>query len=355
MYKVTIFPNTIAPWFTQVFAGLFELSSQGAIEVNTSARFPYRDLVDATSLALEVTDKRSARTLRILVDLDDTKRFRFPHLLKHFDVIAKRSFHRPQIEQLPEHQRAKVIPYGVNFNCGSPTIPFGRLFTDHHLLRIRLGSKSKQSQSFHLQHQLRFLLFLAKNNLSLNESDFVRLPDASTHHEVFFVTRMFGTSKGLTEFSEQRIKLVLALQRTFGERFHGGIVRTSLSERFCPREVLRPKMSRRDFAATLGASNIAISTLGVGRSNPWKLGEFIAASRCIVTEPLVFELPVRLEENTHVCSFNSIEECLETCDHLLTKTSHAEEMRHNIHAYFLNHVSASNLISDLLDRAFALG
>ena len=48
-----------------------------------------------------------------------------------------------------------------------------------------------------LQHQVRFLSFLAQNNLSLNESDFVGSPDTPTRREIFFVTRMFGTNEYL--------------------------------------------------------------------------------------------------------------------------------------------------------------
>lgn len=354
MYSIVIFPNTIAPWFSQVYAGLYELSDTGSVDVTISPRVVHRDLVDATSLALEVTDHDSARTLRILIDLDDTKRFAFPHLIDQFDVIAKRSFFRPEIEKLPRAQQRKIIPYGINFNCGSPSIPVGRLFLNHHLLRLRLGLlKSKQSQRFLFQHQLRFLFFLANNDLSLNEADFINSPDSPTRHDIFFVTRMFGTQQGLTEFSQRRIELMQALRKTFGPRFHGGIVRTRLSERFCPKELLRPKMSRRKFAETLGASNVVVSTLGVGGSNPWKLGEFIAAARCIVSEPLVFELPIPLEERKHICSFTSTDHCLETCDALLSNDSLVNDMKHHAESYFLNHVTASRLILSLLTRAFA--
>jgi len=353
MYSVVIFPNTIAPWFAQVYAGLFDLSVTGDIEVAVSPRLPHKDLIDATSLALEVTDQRTAKTRRVLVDLDDTRRFAFPHLLDQFDVIVKRSFSPRQIEKLPQHQQSKVIPYGINFNCGSPNIPVFQLFLHHHLLRLRGGIKSKNSQSFLLQHQLRFLLFLANNNLSLNESDFLKTPDTPTRHGIFFVTRVFGTSKGLTEFSRRRIELMQALRKNFGQRFEGGIVRTRLSQEFCPRELLRPKISRRDFSETFGASEIVISTLGVGESNPWKLGEFMAAASCIVSEPLVFELPVPLEERKHICSFASIDQCLEICDELLSKRSLVRDIKHHTQAYFSNNVRASNLVMDMLNRVFA--
>lgn len=353
MYDITLYPNTIAPWFSQVYAGLFNLQENGKARVSISTQFDDSRLIDGTSLAIKVYDRNRDREIRVLIDLNDNRNFAVPEALEHFDVIVKRGFHHTGIAKLDEKQRRKVIPYGVNFNCGSNSVPILQLFTYHHLMRLKfLGGSRTRKHKLSMQQQLRFLFFVWKNNLSLNEDDFIASPDYPSRHKIFFITRLFVSSKGLTDFSRQRIELVRALKKEFGANFYGGIVRTQGTERFCPKDLLIPKVSRRQFTRLLMSADIAINTLGVGQSNPWKLGEALAASRCIVSEPLFFDLPEPLEEGINVKSFASIEECLSTCGDLLRDSEQIRWIKQNNWNYYHENVSSEKLLEKLLGRCF---
>jgi len=353
MYDITIYPNTIAPWFSQVFAGLYELQKNNKAKLTVSTEFEYPELVDGTSLALDVKELGTGKTLSILIDLSDNRNLSKPKVIDWFDVIVKRSYYQPQIDRLPQHSRHKIIPYGINLNCGSPEIPILRLFTLHHLLRLRFKSAAINRRRFKLQHQLRFLFYLSKNNLSLHEADFMGPPDSHTRHDIFFVTRLFESpEKDLTDFSRERIELVKALKKEFGSRYHGGIVRNQLSEYYCPKNILYSKISRRQFTTTLKESDIVISTLGVGESNPWKLGEAMASSRCIVSEPLRFELPVPLKEGKNIITFKTIDDCLIACEQLLGDPELVRHIKEDNWNYYNEYIKAERLIERALIDSF---
>ena len=353
MYKIMIYPNTLAPWFSQVYAGLYELRRSGKARMSLSTELKHSELFDGTSLALEVTELSSGKKRSILVDLNDNRHFSIPQAIEWFDVIVKRSFYPGTVSKLPSYLRNKIVPYGINFNCGSPTVPILQLFVAHHLMRFRLlGRPKSKKHGFEWRHQLRFLLYMTKNDFSFYESDFEGHPHAPTKYRVFFISRLFDLGKGLTDFSRERIELVKALKKEFGPRFHGGIVKNRLSERYCPRDLLYAKVSRRQFTKTLKESDIVVSTLGVGESNPWKLGEAIAGARCIVSEPLRFELPAPLEEGVHIRKFVTADDCLRTCEELIRNPESIRQMKENVWGYYQQHVKAEKLMARILAKAF---
>jgi hypothetical protein len=352
MYEITIYPNTIAPWFSQVYAGLFDLQRDGRAKVKLSTQFFHPELIDSTSLALSVKDVDTGYQFSILIDLNDNCNFARPDAIDWFDVVVKRSFYPPLIEKLPESIRYKIIPYGINYNCGSSEVPILHLYTYHHLLRLRLLGANKTKSKFCLQHQLRFLFFLGKNNLSLNEEDFIGSPSSPTNHKIFFITRLFIRNGELTDYSNKRIELVKALKKEFGKQFHGGIIKNQISERYCPKELLCTKITRREFTKTLKESDIAICTLGVGQSNPWKLGEAMAAARCIVSEPLLFRLPTPLKEDLNIKTFNTVHECLSSCESLIMDTKKIRYMKDNNWYYYQKYIKANNLLESIIVNSF---
>lgn len=356
MYDITIYPGNFGPWCTQVYAGVFNLGKSGKAHVKISSELHWPELIDSTAVLLDVKEHKSGRKRTILIELTDGSRFSAPLVAEKFDLLAKRSYGGAGLKELPDDIRHKVIPYGINMNCNSPETPITKLFTAHHLIRLKnIGKPTAQRGPEWWQHQLRFLMYFVKNNLSLYESDFEGTPSDPVEHDIFFLTRLFeipGKPGELTKFSNERIELVKALKQEYKHRFRGGIVASNLAKNSCPTELLYQKISRREFTQKLRNSNIVISTLGVLRSTPWKLGEAIAAASCIVSEPLFFELPVPLENNIHLKEFTSNEECLNACEELLSHPDKIKEMKDNVWAYYNQHVKAEKLIERIIEQAF---
>ncbi len=213
-------------------------------------------------------------------------------------------------------------------------------------MRLRLLGKLKaKKRGLSWQSQLRFLLYLTRNNSSLYEKDFEGPPHESAKYGVFFLTRLWedkDSPDGLTKFSQARIELAKVLKTEFGSRFHGGVVRNHISERYCSKDLLYSKVSRREFTRTLRESDIAVCTLGIGKSTPWKLGEAIAAAKCIVSESLFFELPMPLEEGVHLRTFRTTEDCLQACEQLFRDPRSMKRMKEQVWGGTINGMLRQN-------------
>jgi hypothetical protein len=59
-----------------------------------------------------------------------------------------------------------------------------------------------------------------------------------------------------------------------------------------------------------------VATVGLHQSNQWKLAEYVAASKAVVTERLRYEVPAFTAPENYL-SFDSAEECVERVGELL--------------------------------------
>ena len=97
---------------------------------------------------------------------------------------------------------------------------------------------------------------------------------------------------------------------------------------------------------------IAVYSRGMRNSLAFKMSEYLAASRCIVGHAPRSELPQALEPGTHFLPFETPEECVAQCEHLLSQPAEASAMRHANWSYYQAHVEPAAHLQDVLSRAF---
>ncbi len=115
--------------------------------------------------------------------------------------------------------------------------------------------------------------------------------------------------------NESRAKVIALLRAELGEQFVGGFIPNDYARKAYP-DLLSPlPTARPDYVRLILDNAICISTAGLYGSNPWKLAEYLAASRAIVSEPLRYRIPEPIEGTIAV--FNDEWECLLHCRHLL--------------------------------------
>ncbi len=92
--------------------------------------------------------------------------------------------------------------------------------------------------------------------------------------------------------NETRAASVRVLRKKFGERFFGGLAHDDYAARHF-KDCLLPDAalsSKRKYLEILKNFPICVTTAGLNRSNGWKLGEYVALSKAIITEPLHFQV-----------------------------------------------------------------
>lgn len=226
------------------------------------------------------------------------------------DAYFKRSYDPAR------HGDANVHPFGLNYGVTCDARVFD-LMANAHRAHRRVGDGAGASVC---QHRV------------MAVEEFEAAPHVGERPTVLFMTRLWDpcgepgegdnwrteeNRYGRDRLNAMRLACLEALADGFGERFVGGLRDTPYARRRAPDLVLDPEQtSRPRFVRAVHAAAIGISTRGLEGSNPWKLAEYCAASRAVVSEALAYEVP-GLVPRLHYLDFRTPEECCARVQHLL--------------------------------------
>jgi hypothetical protein len=287
--------------------------------------------------------------------------------LRLCDVYFKRSYYDDYIDTLDIVDRRKIFPYGLNYECRSRNEidVLKRLFIFH----TASNSLSKSPKNFFKDFSREYLRHLMlKYNIGslsfrpISSGEFLVQPNEPVERRILFQTRLWTPQecpsigeRQLREINDTRVNTVRSLRRRFGEQFVGGLVSTNLSRRDYPDLCLAmERTSRRNYLNFVRKCLVCVTTTGLHDSIGGKLPEYLAASRCIVTEPLKYRLPVSLTEGKNYLSFTTPEECVGACERLFADPTFADKMRHENHKYYMSEVEPSALVYKRLKTAMSL-
>ena len=94
---------------------------------------------------------------------------------------------------------------------------------------------------------------------------------------------------------------------------------------------------------------VGVSTVGLDDSVPWKLAEYVAAAKAIVTQPLAYEVPGFLE-GEHYLTLETPSGLLEQVERLLRKPSERLRIQAANRAFDLTRLRPDRLVFER-DRA----
>jgi hypothetical protein len=365
---ITIYPESDSDYVSEFYAGLFELKAMAAIDLRFGRCPPHR---------VRATDKQviqwmdvavaSNRKVKVCFDTADWRNIASMDDIAAADVYFKRSYHAPFIGQLEQPLRDKVVPMGLHYGCSSRNESFSQSFRK--VLAFNLGSgafKRNTSRAVSrlfgnpTKRMLKRSGALEFANLPMFIDEFEATPEQFTEPKIYYRTRVYGPNDApdnfrlgrMEEVNELRANTVRALRARFGGRFVGGL-RSS--------EFARETYSDCMFGSDSGLHGhlelsktclINVNTAGLHDSTSWKIPEYMAASRCIVSEPMTYQIPTPLIEGKHYLGFSTPEECVAACETLLESPDRASAMRRDNFAYYTEHVRPDRLMSRCLQTVF---
>jgi hypothetical protein len=180
-------------------------------------------------------------------------------------------------------------------------------------------------------------------------------PDVRVEPLVLFQTRVWEpeeSSEDLAKINEERVAMIRMMRKAFGQRFRGGIVPTPFAREHFPDVLLQESYRRTDYIKMVQRFLIGIYTKGLHHSLAFKLPEYLAASMCLVSDPLRNKLPQPLVSGQHYLQFETADECLAQCEWLLSHPQEAMEMRRQNFAYYRNWIRPPEHLLSCLNRAF---
>lgn len=338
--ELEYFPN---PHLMQIYAGFFELQKLGIIDLKIRK-------IKSTASSIPVINALVNKKYKVVYDTIDglswvpgDSKTNLEHFQRTFktDFYFKRSYDPRMQEYRPEN--CSVFPLGLNYN----------IHPHRNMLAYANGLKEK-------------IKYIAKTNRLLKTvskkpffyaKDFEYFPIKPPIHRVLFLTRLWSPEEARSERSRvfraeinaTRIACIEACKREFGDRFTGGLQLESYAKKKHPELAMPGSLTNKaSYLQAVKDHSICIATTGLHNSIGWKLAEYVAASRAIVTEPLKFALPGNFENGSNYLEFETPDQLVSAVQRLLSDEKLLIKIMKNNHYYYNNFVKPQNLVLNTL-------
>lgn len=330
---------------TQVFflyTAFLELEDAGLIELSWDTKRRVEDF----AIVAEMERVSDGARRRVCFDIHDRSYLFSVEQLAASDTYFKRSHHPPDVEALEPGVRRKVAPFGPIFGPGHRSAMGGLLWGWGRYAAAR-PARAKDS----LRHLSDFLRLPVTR-------DFERAPDHDLPPRVLLQTRLWMESEVTgapfaPEINEERVGVVRGLRRALGERFVGGALPTPFARKNYPDVVCEWDTRRSAYLKTMQTCLIGIYTKGLHYATAWKLGEYAAASMCIVASGLRNTFVEPFTEPRNYLGFTAPEQCVEHCVRLLENRDEARAMVQANHDYYVNHIRPARQMRRWIEQAFS--
>mgnify|MGYP003575829368 FL=1 len=334
-----------SPHLMQLYAGFFKLKQQGLIDL---VLIPKKYIHRTNPIINATIDKKH----KVIYDTQDglswitgSKEQNLEYFKNNYkaDFYFKRSYHRDMEAYRPGN--CKIFPLGFNYN----------VHPDENLLHLTETLSLKLKYFIKTNEPLKKVF----NKRFYYAADFEWYPVKNGYDKILFSTRVWDP-KGEDVFSVEekelrekinhmRISCLDACKKEFGNRFSGGLWLDDFSEKNYKAYTLPfSKTSKSAFLNQVKSHSICIATTGLFQSIGWKMGEYVAASRAIVSEKLNFELPGRFKEGENYFEFNDEVQLLEKVHLLLSNRELLQQMMKNNYEYYNNYLKPDILVLNTL-------
>lgn len=333
------------PHLNQIYDGFYKLNKLGIINLTTKEAKG-----DTTKPILDVVLDKNFTIKYDTLDgfnwINDNVSNNLLFFKENYkcDFYYKRSYNKYILNYSPEN--CHIYPLGLNYNIATQ------------------GTLSP--------NLIDMLTFIIKNNViythlfrkkSFYSENFEFYPILNKDTKILFLTRLWNPEDVKIEqlrierecINNNRINCIKACKKTFGSKFLGGIQRDSFSL-IAAKDLISPNTitNKEAFLYNIKRHNICIATTGLHDSIGWKFGEYVAASRAIISEPLSYELPGNFEPDKNYLKYTNEDELI---NHIISLIEDKEKliniMTNNFH-YYNNYLKPEILILNTLLQVYNL-
>jgi hypothetical protein len=328
----------------QIYAGFAKLRDLGVIDLIVSQSDPKNN---SSNLYVKVNNKYN-----IVFDTADgfnwilgtvEQNLNFFHdKFRDVDYYFKRSY--SDILQNFKSEKTKIFPMGLSYLVYPETqiIP-----------SLSWKLKNLISKSDYLRHKAPLSL------INLQAKDYEFFPVINENIKILFLSRLWDPDefslaelkKEIIEMNKNRINYIKLCKDKFRKLFTGGLVDNDYSRKYAPELIVSKQVTeKRNFLQTIKEDVICIATTGLHNSISWKIGEYVAASRAIITEPLHYSLPGDFSENKNYLVFDDAESLVSKVELLLNDKNLLHQMMLNNLFYYNNYVKPEMIVWNALEK-----
>ena len=323
----------------QIYAGLYALKNKGLIDLKVNFKKSNKNTLPLTTAVINNKYKVVYDCLDGLTWIPGNMDDNLAHFKNTYNVdfFFKRSYQSAM--QTSKPAGCKVYPLGLNYNVqpDENLLAYNNSFKDK--IEYLLKTNSWTSKVFGKR------FYYAK--------DFEFPPLHQGKDKILFITRLWSPEEAKSEHSKHfrkhlndvRIECIEACKKEYGKFFTGGIYREKYAEKNYPLFVMPDELTNKNsFLQSVKEHNICITTTGLHHSIGWKLAEYVAASRAIITEPLEFEVTGDFNEGKNYLQFTTAAEMLNKIEYLLSNKEATRQMMLDNYHYYNNYLKPENLV-----------
>lgn len=261
------------------------------------------------------------------------------------DAYFKRSY---LSEAIPDRYRFRVFPLGLNYEVYTGKLDYYE-FARMLLRKNLVGGRSVE--------WMRWIAGFASITFLPTVHNMCSPPKPDQEPRVLFMARAWDPNDvppGLpAEIKEEHMHInnmrahcIQLLRKELGKRFYGGFAHNSYAVANY-RELLLEDATisrKKMYISLLHQYPICIATTGLQGSIGWKMGEYVAFSKSIVSERLNFSVPGIFERNRNYLEFNTPELCLQQTVRLIESKHLRQQMMEDNWHYYQTHLAPDKLI-----------
>lgn len=345
----------------QIHTGFAILHSEGVIDLTqlvvkktVDYENPSSHLRNAGHAHLDaILDER----IRVHFDTHDAVEIPLSEL-EECDFYFKRSYSSLYVQRLPASQHSKVFPLGLNYQV----LPnFASLHAAKRSLQLAGNFHERAAgvrQALDVCNLLGFEPRLRHMEV---------LPDFKMPPKVLFLvgcydphddpTRSGDKIEERIRINEMRANCIRLLRRELGQKFHGGLSRSAFALAHYS-DLVVPETEKTDqysFLRKLKEHSICVASMGLHGSNGWKLAEYVAHSKAIVSEKPRYWVPGNFVSERNYLEFSSPEGCVEAAMELMNNRELRNELMANNALYYRGYLRPDSLVAYALLTALRQG
>ncbi len=342
------------PHLQQLYTGFLMLHESGAIRLSQEHR---RRKTEYSSGAQHLRDASHAHLdaiiegkIKIHFDTHDGQDIATGEL-QDSDFYFKRSYLPSLIATLPPGQRNRIEPLGLNYRVLPRSVDWfaarrGFVLRDKPLQRA-LREAFDTRNTFGYKPRLR---------------EMERPPEPTAEPRVLFLAAAYDPydDPGRTpdkiddriSINETRARCIRLLKDALGERFTGGFAGSAFVRKRYPDLIASDSVTTQaSYIATMRSHPICVATTGLHGSIGWKLGEYVAFSKAIITEKLLYSVPGDFGPNRNYLEFATPEDCAGAAVRLVEDKDLRERLMLSNASYYRAFVRPEALVANALARA----
>lgn len=271
------------------------------------------------------------------IDFADSNQIFYEDFLKWADVYAKVNYNS---EYLPIAWTHKIVRCGCNYGMAIYSSKWIAA-----LVALRNWLLCHQRITFtYTQYLSRYLMSVKRQEISLSEN-------TERNNYIFFVSTLW---KGQDKCNQARINFIRACHNVQAEgliTFEGGLVPDVEQDTTGIEDVLlQTRIPYDEYAKKLSQSCCVFNTPAYFDCHGWKLAEYMAMGKIILSTPFVNELPKGMIDKKHILfcddSVTSVQAAIRS---LILDGSLREKIKQGISEYYMDYACPEEVIKQIIN------